>query len=735
MERDKRAVPVGERKVPIHNPSNLPPPQLHELEEPVPGNDEPARLARLTEDMAVLKAQNEQLMREQLYLTARIQALHSSPAWRAIEKYRAWLRQLQFSSPLLFYYYEKFAIFTLDCLLARAKAKKVSSTRSAPSLDGLPLSTTQLAARDPGYRRWIAENEPGDSELGEQTAAAQLMKDRPLFSVIVPVHRVASRILRECLESVLRQTYDRWELCIVSGDSDADNRRLLSDFATTEPRIRLKFLERNLGISGNSNEAIHLASGEFLVFLDHDDLMAPTALFELACFLGGKRETDLIYSDHDYVDAETYYRFDPLFKPSWSPDMMFSANYITHLTAIRRSVVEQVGGFASATDGAQDWDLFLRVAERTKHIAHLPKILYHWRVHPNSTALNTDAKSYATKAQLTSLQGHVDRLRLPAEPDVTSEGLLHLRWRRNTSPLCSIIIPSKDNLRLLSQCISSLTKNTNYPSYEIIIVDNNSVQPATRKYYNRISADSNVRVVDLAGPFNYSRANNVGAAQARGELLLFLNNDVEVLSPEWLDELAGWALHPPVGIVGGRLLRPNGAIQHAGVVVGFGGYAGHIFADHPRLTFGLFGSTGWYRNYLAVTGACMMMRRDVFHELGGFDEDFTLCESDVAICLKAWETGYRVVYNPFAELTHYEGQTRQNRCLDEDYVVSYKYYRPYLEAGDPFWNPNLSLWKKEITFRLKDDPPSLGFVLNHLTEIQSSVKAGRGGRAAGVAWE
>jgi O-antigen biosynthesis protein len=577
--------------------------------------------------------------------------------------------------------------------------------------------------KDLSYQDWIAENEPGAEDLERQRSEAKNLLVRPLLSVIVPVYNIDIPLLKACMDSVLQQTYDNWELCIADGSEGTETTPYLSGLASQDSRIRYRKIT-NGGISRNSNAALELASGELVIFLDHDDTLAPFALFEVASLLSRSPEADLIYSDHDYLEHAGNRRMRPLFKPDWSPEIMFSANYITHLTAIRKSLVDAVGRFDPETDGAQDWDLFLKVAERTSRISHIPKVLYHWRIHAGSTALAGSAKPYAEGAQLRAINAHMRRIGMLAEAEVAPGGLLHVRWNRSREALVSIIIPTRDKVEMLTRCIASLREKTAYHPYEIIIIDTGSEEAATWEYYKTLEASPNIRILSDAGrPFNYSRANNHGAREARGELLLFLNNDAEITNPAWLEELARWAAWTPIGIVGAKLLYPNGAIQHAGAVVGLGGFAGHPFAGCPAFTEGIYGSTGWYRNFLAVTGACMLMRREVFEELGGFDEEFLLCGSDVEIGFRAWKRGYRVMLNPFSELTHYEQQTRQSEQPPEDYLVSYKHYKPYLESGDPFWSPNLSPWNPQIAFCKRDEETSLHFVQRTLDSLGYPVQS------------
>jgi len=671
-----------------------------------------------------------QLQRERAELQATLTAVLSSRAWKLAEKCRRPLNKVRRDWPHLYKGVRFVARKLLNNGAARAaqRAQEQMPEHPKPSTedakDGLPvqLISTKRVALDDDYQRWIDEQEPKCEDLLNQRSCARSIES-PLISIVVPVYHTQHSLLKACIQSILDQTYEHWELCIaaVSG-GDPSNWRLLRELAQHDGRVQLVKLDQNEGISNNTNAALALASGEFIALLDHDDTLAPFALFEVASRLKLHPDLDILYSDHDYLDPEQGLRCAPLFKPGWSPEIMFSANYITHLTILRRSLIEGVGGFDPATDGAQDWDLFLRLTGRTNRISHIPKILYHWRMHAGSTAHNDSAKSYVPDAQLLAVRRHVQRLGIAADPEILPNGLLHVRFQRPPNGLVSIIIPTKDRADLLSRCISTLLGVTKYDNLEIIVVDNGSRETASKEYFNTLVADQRVHIVWNPGAFNYSAANNRAASEAKGEFLLFLNNDVEITHPDWLTELVSWAACKSTGLVGAKLLRANGAIQHAGVVLGMNGFADHAFADQPALTFGMAGSTGWYRNFLAVTGACMMIRREVFDELGGFDEKFTLCGSDVQLCLRAFEHGYRIVYNPFAELIHHERQTRSSEVPPRDYLESFKHYRRWLVSGDPYWNINLSIWRNQPTFRSRGEQSSLEFAEKYLDGMKDAIE-------------
>ncbi|HEX9414175.1 MAG TPA: glycosyltransferase family 2 protein [Ktedonobacterales bacterium] len=534
----------------------------------------------------------------------------------------------------------------------------------------------------------MREFEPSETELAQQRAWTS--SARPLISVVTPVYNTPLPILRATIESVISQTYAHWELCLVDGASTLPGvGELLTEVAAAEPRIRIKTLDHNRGIAGNTTEAVRMATGEYALFLDHDDTLAPNALFEVARAILDDPQVDIIYFDEDKLTADGRRRLDPFFKPDWSPEMLLSANYLMH-AVLRRDVFAQVGGFDPAAEGTQDWDLMLRCTERTQAIRHIPKVLYHWRMMPGSTAAEFTAKPYVFENQLRCVANHLQRQGVrEAQASFPRLGVLRVSWPTR-HPQVSIIIPTKDNVKLVRPCLDSIRTRTSYHQFEIILVDTGSRDRDTLAYYDELAGDERVRIVQYTKPFNYSAANNFGAQHATGDLVLFLNNDIEVLEPDWLEELVRWAERPEIGIVGAKLLYPSGLIQHAGVVIGMEGHASHIFWGSREDTGGIFGSVEWYRNYLAVTGACMIMRRQVFDEIGGFDEDYQLVFSDVEICLRAVEKGYRNVYCPFARLTHHEGGSRGQRMPPADLVRGYGHMRRLVEAGDPSFNPNLS---------------------------------------------
>ena len=548
------------------------------------------------------------------------------------------------------------------------------------------------------YTQWVQRHDTLTEEKRNclQAAMAQFAAT-PLISVLMPVYNPKPDWLAEAIESVRSQIYPHWELCIADDAStNPDIRRILDRYAADEPRIKVCYRIQNGHISAASNSALELASGPYVALLDHDDLLAELALFRVAEALQQHPKAGLLYSDEDMLDEQGGRGY-PFFKPNWSPHLAISQAYLGHLVVLRRDLVKQVGGFRSGLDGAQDYDLWLRVSLVTDTIVHIPHLLYHWRKHPESTAASSAAKPYAHGAGRAAVAQYLGQ-RYPESGATVVEGA-HLftyqaRFQLAEHLLVSIIIPTRDGLQLLQPCIASILARSSWKRFEIIILDNGSSDPATLKYLQDAPAgDSRIRVIRADIPFNWSRLNNIGAQEARGELLVFLNNDTLVISTDWLEQLAGYALLPDVGLVGGLLLFEDGTIQHSGVVVGMGGWADHPFRGCPA-SHGAspFVSPVLTRNVLTVTGACMALSHERFQQLGGFDEAFIICGSDVELGLRAHRQGFFNVLCAEARLYHLESKTRTPFIPEQDFRQSALSYEPYrTRQCDPFYNPNLSL--------------------------------------------
>ncbi len=556
-----------------------------------------------------------------------------------------------------------------------------------------PVDDTPLT-----YADWIALNEPSAAELAEQRQLASKSVGM-LISLIIPVYNPPTHVLQDVVASIQAQTYPHWQLCISNGSGDnAGVRTVLDQSAQSDDRIIVRHLNANLGISGNSNAALALAEGEYVALVDHDDMLAPNMLYEVADSLSLQPTIDIVYFDEDKLSEDGQRRVDPWFKPDFSPDMMLSTNLLMH-GVYRRTLIEKAGGFDDATNGAQDWDLALRCSRLTDRIHHIPKVLYHWRQIAGSASVDAGAKPYAFKAQQVALVRHIEALDgMRPTVEFPSIGRARVIWPTRGHKV-SIIIPTKDNVKLLRACIQSILAKTDYPEYEIVLVDTGSRQAETQRYYTELQREhDHVTVVEYHGRFNYSHANNVGAKAATGDLLLFLNNDTEVLHADWLRELAGWAGRDGVGVVGAKLLRPTGLIQHAGIVMGLTGHGSHIFEDMPEDTYTIFGSTEWVRNYHALTGACMMVSSQLFDGLGGFDEIYQIGYSDIEFCLRAEKAGYRNVFTPFARLLHHEGGSRGFYLPPSDVLRASCQFLPLIRQGDRYFNPNLSVDSRQPAF-------------------------------------
>lgn len=540
------------------------------------------------------------------------------------------------------------------------------------------------------YNAWFLQQRAKPSQLKQQRKLAEQFSPRPLISFVVPVFNPEPDVLRDTIESVQAQTYDNWELCFADGNSTSPKiRDVLQRSAQQDSRIRVNFLDKNMGISGNSNEALQMARGEFVALLDHDDLVEPDLLYHVVEALNRVPNADIVYFDEDRASADGKHYEQPLFKPDWSPELLLSNPFPMH-SAIRRQLLIDIDGFDAASDGTQDWDLFLRLSERTHNFVHIPRVLYHWRMVAGSAAASPEAKPYVWERQRLAIQRHMQRLgHADARAYFAAPGILRVVWEPQPAHV-SIVIPTKDKVSLLRKCLKSIRTLTSYNNYEIVLVDTGSTEPATAKYYASLAHDNRIRIVRYEGEFNYSRVCNFGAKHATGDMLLFLNNDVEVQDNDWLDELVRWAGVPEIGVVGAKLVYPDGHIQHAGVIVGMGGVAGHLFYGLNDNIMTLFGSLDWYRNYSAVTGALHMMRREVFEAVGGYDEAYDISYSDVALCVHASKLGYRVLYDPFVRLIHFESQTRDRSPSLHDTSLAGEHLESIIASGDSYYNPNLS---------------------------------------------
>ena len=538
----------------------------------------------------------------------------------------------------------------------------------------------------------------------------QQLRYRPKISIIMPTWNTDERWLRRAIESVLNQVYDNWELCIADGGSTKPHvRKILEEYAQKDKRIKVKFLPENLGIAGNSNEALKLATGEFVAFLDHDDELAPFALYEVVKLLNEKPDLDFIYSDEDKID-EKGRRKDPFFKPDYNPDMFLACNYICHLSVIRRSLVDKVGGFRLGYDGSQDYDLFLRVLEQTDKIAHIPKILYHWRTVETSCASKPEAKTYAYEAAKKALADAMRRREIEIEGvyDGLWLGSYRIKYKIKGNPKVSIIIPTKDKVNVLKKrCIDSILNKTTYQNYEIVIVDNDSQEERTFEYYETIRDHPKIRILKYEGePFNFSAINNYAVSRVNSEFVLFLNRNTEVITSEWLSAMLEHVQRKEVGAVGAKLLYSDNTIRHAGIILGVGPYriAGHSHEHMPNSFPGYFGGPHVIQNVSAISMDCMLTKKSLFEAVGGFDEvNLPTTFGDVDYCLKLRERGYLIVYTPYAVLYYYGPKdykcTSENReTFLKEVEFLRKKWKDFLN-NDPYYNPNLTRDKADFSIR------------------------------------
>lgn len=534
------------------------------------------------------------------------------------------------------------------------------------------------------------------------------------FSILVPLYNTPEKFLRQAIESVTAQTYAGWELCLADG-SDAqhtDVERICKEYTASDDRIRYRKLTRNEGISGNTNACLDMATGEYIALFDHDDVLHPSVLYEYMKAICEKG------ADYIYCDEATFQgnkTIDDMitlhFKPDFAPDNLRANNYICHFSAFDRKLLQCMPLFRSEFDGSQDHDMILRLTDRARCVVHVPKLLYYWRSHAGSVASDINAKSYAIDAAKGAVAAHL-RQHGFENFEITStkafETIFRIKYEIQGNPRVSIIIPNKDHLEDLQRCITSILDKSTYDNYEIIVVENNSVTDEIYEYYKKIQENSNIRVITYEGEFNYSRINNLGVENAQGEYILLLNNDTKVITLDWIEELLMYAQRRDVGAVGAKLYYEDRTIQHAGVVLGLGQHrtAGHSHYRVSSNNLGYMGRLCYAQNVMAVTGACLMMKKSLFTELGGLDESFAVSLNDVDLCVRAWKAGYVNVFTPFAELYHFESVSRG---LDDSGEKAQRYdreseafrakWKELLAQGDPYYNVNFSLDRSDFALR------------------------------------
>ena len=548
------------------------------------------------------------------------------------------------------------------------------------------------------YGGWIRYNEPKDADLKIQ--AKKEFKIMPKISLVVPMYKTKEKFLKELVECLVRQSYQDWELCLADG-SDKEN-PVYKKYVESDSRIKYKFLNENLGISGNTNKALDMVTGEYIALLDHDDTLSEYALYEVVNCINKYPEAEFMYSDEDKID-ENGNRYDAYFKPDFAIDTLRAQNYICHFSVFKKELMDKLGGFRSEYDGAQDYDIFLRMAETVdpKNIKHIPRILYHWRVHNESTAkLDSNAKDYAFISGSKAIADHLKRVGLEGEVSKGCiPGIYRVDYKVKGEPKVSIVIPNKDGKDILKVCIDSILAKTTYKNYEIVIVENNSTTEEIFEYYKELEQNEKIIVTHYPNKgFNYSAIINHGVKNSTGEYIVQLNNDTELVTENWLELMLGFCQREDVGGVGVKLYYPDETIQHAGIIVGIGGIAGNRFKSIPKSGHAYFAMESMVNNLSAVTAACMMNPKSVYEEVGYMEEKLAVAFNDVDFCLKVREKGYLIVYNPYVEFIHYESKSRGQEDTPEkikrfqgEISTFEQRWGNFLDEGDPYYNINLSL--------------------------------------------
>lgn len=563
------------------------------------------------------------------------------------------------------------------------------------------------------YNDWYEKVKPTEAELAEQRKISRKWKEEPKISIVVPLYNTPETFLREMIESVMASTYENWELCLADGtpgesvipaivqEYQQNDRKIIDKEAS---RVVYQKLKENGGIAENTNAAIAMAGGDYIAFLDHDDVITPDALYEMADrIIKGRnlgKEPEVLYSDEDKTDAGQTKVMDPHFKPDFNPDLLCSNNYITHFLVVKRELADRLGGIRKDFDGAQDYDFVFRATEQAKVIAHIPKILYHWRMHELSTAGDGDSKSYARDAGKRAIEAHLERIGVEGSVEPTQYfGFYRVNYKLTERPLVSIIIPNKDETETLKKCLDAIAKSS-YENYEVIIVENNSTEEATFSLYKKIESDK-IRVVYYPDAFNYSKLNNFGASYANGTYYILMNNDIEVIETNWIEQMLSNCERREVGVVGARLYYPDNTIQHAGLVVGVGGslrgIGANLYQGMRRERSGYMHRAAIQMNYSAVTAALLMVKKEVYDKVNGFEEELSVAFNDVDFCLRVREAGYLIVYDPRVEAYHYESKSRGAEDSPEkvarfqsEIEFMRNRWETLLKEGDPNYNLNFS---------------------------------------------
>ena len=545
------------------------------------------------------------------------------------------------------------------------------------------------------YVSWMQANNLTNEDIEAQRIYK--FEKNPKISVVVPMYNTNEKYFAELVEYMRLQTYINWELCLADG-SKVENKNL-KKYYEIDTRIKYNFLNGNKGIAENTNQAIKMATGEYVGFLDHDDLLSVDCLFEVVKEINKNPKVDFIYTDEDKIDDEMI-RSNPYFKPDFSPETLECNNYITHFCVVNADLLKKIGGLNQEFNGAQDFDLILRLTKKANNIVHIPKILYHWRINKNSTAKVADAKPYAYEAGKRVVEEYLKRNNRNGTVEFGNDvpGIYRINYEIIGNPKVSIIIPNKDNKNILKRCIDSILELTTYNNYDIIIVENNSKKEETFKYYEELKKNNKIKIVKFEGEFNYSKIINTGVKSSDAEFVMQLNNDTKLLTPNWLEIFIGYAQNNEIGAIGARLYYEDKTIQHAGIAYGIAGTAGNLLVNLPYGVHGYYGREAATRNVSSVTGACLFARKSLYEEVGFMDEKLAVAFNDVDFCLKIMEKGYRNLYNPYIELIHYESKTRgyedteekKERFKIEEKAFKEKWKDLLENKPDPYYNINFS---------------------------------------------
>lgn len=662
--------------------------EIHFLRTHIQKNEETLR-----EQQKELKAKQDQIqeLRSELKDHQRsLREIMNSRAWKTIMVYSK-IKQNVWVKPVQFIKKGWNILITLG--------PKVFMKRLIRKVKKAPQFSEQQTA----YDQYVAKNTLSNQERQDLRKQQEKFVFKPTISIVMPVYNVEEKWLIKAIESVIEQIYPSWELCICDDASTASHiKPLLEKYANLDKRIKITYRQKNGGIVKASNDALKLTTGAYVGLLDNDDELTSNALYEVVKALQ-ETKYDLLYSDEDKLDLEGK-RLEPFFKPDWTPDLLLSINYISHFGVYRKKILEQLGGFREGFDGSQDYDLVLRFTEKTQNIKHIPKVLYHWRKIPGSTAAELDAKPYAFVSAKKALEEAIKRRSIAGNiTDGIWTGSYRVKRAIKGEPMVSVIIPFKDKVEVLKVCLESIFNKTTYKRYEILLVDNRSELLETQEYLKEIASHEKVKVLHFDEPFNFAAINNFAAKEAKGEYLVLLNNDTEVISADWIESMLEHAQRSEVGIVGAKLLYPNNTVQHAGVLIGVGGIANHAFCRQYRDDHGYFGQIDIVRNYSAVTAACVMISKEVYKKMEGLDaQNLAVGFNDVDFCLRLREKGYLVVYTPYAQLYHYESLSRGFDVNLKEVQYMERRHAGLLKKGDPYYNPNLTRERFDFSLRTGD---------------------------------